>query len=51
LADYKINREMAKYLNITPILDKIEEFRRNWVKHVTRKPHNSLRRIIRSHSG
>jgi hypothetical protein len=50
LTDYKINKEMAKELNITPVLDKIQKCRRNWVRHINRMPHNSLPRIIRNHS-
>jgi 3,4-dihydroxy-2-butanone 4-phosphate synthase len=29
--DYKINTETAKGLNLTPVLDKIRDYRRNWV--------------------
>jgi FixJ family two-component response regulator len=50
LTDYKINKEMAKELNITPVLEKIQECRRNSVRHVNRMPHNSLPRMIRNHS-
>jgi hypothetical protein len=28
--DYKANTENAKKINITPILDRIWEYRRNW---------------------
>jgi len=50
LTDYKINKEMAKELNITPVLDKIQKCRSNWVRHINGMPHNSLPRIIRNHS-
>jgi hypothetical protein len=32
--DYKTNTQIANELNITPILDKIQEYRRNWLQHV-----------------
>jgi phage anti-repressor protein len=31
--DYKTNVEFAKELNITPFLDKIHDYRRNWIRH------------------
>ena len=34
-ADYKTNTEIAKGLNITLIVDKIEEYRRNWLQQYT----------------
>jgi hypothetical protein len=37
----KINlKEMEKELNITPVLDKIQGYRRNWIRRVTRMPRN-----------
>jgi len=38
--DYKTNQETAKELNIIPVLDKILEYRRNWLQHINRMPHN-----------
>jgi len=32
--DYKTNTETAKELHITPILDKIKEYRRNRLRHI-----------------
>jgi hypothetical protein len=29
--DYKTNKEIAKELNITPVLDKIQDYRRHWI--------------------
>jgi hypothetical protein len=29
--DYKTNTEIAKELNITPVLDKMQDYRRNWI--------------------
>jgi hypothetical protein len=34
--DYKTSREVAKDLDITPVLDKIQESRRNWLQHINR---------------
>jgi len=34
--DYKTNTEIAKELNTTPVLDKIQEYRRNWLQHINR---------------
>jgi len=45
--DYKKNTEIAKDLNINPILDKIQEYRRNWLLHINRMPLNKLPRILR----
>ena len=41
------NTEIAKVLNITPVLDKIQEYKRKWKQHVNRMPHNRLPRIIK----
>ena len=42
--DYKSNTDTAKDLNITPGLDKIQEYIRNWSQHTNRMPLNRLRR-------
>jgi hypothetical protein len=36
--DYKTNTEIVKQLNITPFLDKIQEYRRNRLQHIKRNP-------------
>ena len=36
--DYKTNAQIAKELKITPILDKLLEYKRNWIQHVNRMP-------------
>jgi hypothetical protein len=46
--DYKTNTDIAKTLNISPVLDKIQEHRKNWLQHVNRMPRNRLPRIIQS---
>jgi len=38
--DYKTNRQIAKELKITPILDKLLEYKGNWIQHVNRMPRN-----------
>jgi hypothetical protein len=43
--DHKPNKEIAKELNITQVLDKIQYYKRNWIQHVNRMPRNRLRRL------
>ena len=44
--DYKTNTQIAKELKITPILDKLLEYERNWIQHVNRMPRNRLPRVM-----
>ena len=37
---YKTSAQIAKELKITPILDKLLEYKRNWIQHVNRMPRN-----------
>jgi len=37
-ADYKTNALIAKELKITPLLDKLLEYKRSWIQHVNRMP-------------
>jgi hypothetical protein len=46
--DHKKNTGIAKELNITPVLDKIQSYKRNWVQHGNRIPRNRLARILKS---
>jgi len=48
--DYKTNKQIAKGLKITPILDKLLEYKRNWMQHVNRMPCNRLPRIMKRYS-
>ena len=48
--DYKTNRQIAKELKITPILDKLLEYKRNWIQHVNRMPRNRLPRVMKDYS-
>jgi hypothetical protein len=34
-------------LKITPILDKLLEYKRNWIQHVNRMPRNRLPRVMK----
>ena len=45
--DYRTNERIAKELKITPILDKLLEYKRNWIQHVNRMPRNSLPRVMK----
>ena len=39
--DYKTNSRIAKELEITPVLDKLLEYKRNWIQHVKRMPRDT----------
>jgi hypothetical protein len=45
--DHKANTQIAKELNITPVLDKIQDYKRTWIQHVNRMPRNRLPRLIK----
>jgi len=42
LYDHKINDYIRSELQITGILDKIDEYRRNWFQHLQRMPQNRI---------
>jgi len=48
--DYKTNAQIAKELKITPILDKLLEYKRSWIQHVNRMPRNRLPRVMKYYS-
>jgi len=48
--DYKTNAQIAKELKITPILDKLLEYKRNWIQHVNRMPCNRLPKVMKCYS-
>ena len=48
--DYKTNEHIAKELKITPVLDKLLEYKRNWIQHVNRMPRNRLHRVMKHYS-
>jgi hypothetical protein len=48
--DYRTNKQIAKELKITLILDKLLEYKRNWIQHVNRMPRNRLARVMKHYS-
>jgi hypothetical protein len=43
----KTDTQIAKELKITPILDKLLEYKGNWIQHVNRMPRNKLPRVTK----
>jgi hypothetical protein len=48
--DYKTKKQIAPELKITPVLEKLLEYKRNWVQHVNRMPRNRLPRVMKRYS-
>jgi len=48
--DYKRKSQITKEFKITPILDKLMEYNRNWIKHVNRMPRNTLPMVMKHYS-
>jgi hypothetical protein len=48
--DYETNTQIAKELKITPVSDKLPEYKRNWIQHVKRMPRNRLPRVMKHYS-
>ena len=48
--DYKTNLHIAKESEITPVLDKLLEYKWNWIQHVNRMPRDRLPRIMKHYS-
>jgi len=48
--DNETNAQISKELKITQILDKLLEYKRNWIQHVNRMPHNRLPRVMKRYS-
>ena len=48
--DHKTNRQIAKELKITPILDKLQEYKRNWIQRVNRMPRNRLPKVMKQYA-
>ena len=48
--DYKTNAQITKELKITPILDRLLEYKRNWIQHVNRMPRIRLPRVMKHYS-
>jgi hypothetical protein len=45
--DYKTNTQITKELKVTPILEKLLEYKRNRIQHVNRMPRNRLPRVMK----
>jgi hypothetical protein len=45
--DYKTNTQIEKELKVTPILDKLLEYKSNCIQHVNRMPRNRLPRVMK----
>ena len=48
--DCKTNSHIAKELKITSVLDKLLEYKRNWLQHVNRMSRDRLPRIMKHYS-
>jgi len=48
--DYKTNEQIAEELKITPVSDKLLEYKRRWIQHVNRMPRNRLPRVMKYYS-
>jgi len=48
--DYKTNTQIAKELKMTPVLDKLLEYKRNWIQRVSRMPRNRSLRVMKHYS-
>jgi hypothetical protein len=47
--DYRTNADIAKELNINSILDKIQEYRRNWLQYINRMSRDRVLSIIKNY--
>jgi hypothetical protein len=45
--EYKTNTQIVKELKITQILDKLPEYKRNWIQRMNRMPRNRLPSVIK----
>ena len=45
--DHQTNAQIAKDLKITPVLNKLLEYKRNWIQHVNRMPRNRLPSVMK----
>jgi hypothetical protein len=45
--DYKTDARIAKELKITPILDKLLQYKRSWIQRVNRMSRNRLPRVMK----
>jgi len=45
--DRKTNARIEKELKITPVLDKLLQYKRSWIQHVSRMPRNRLHSVMK----
>jgi hypothetical protein len=45
----RLQKQTAKELKITPILDKLLEYKRNCIQHANRMPRNRLPRVMKQY--
>jgi hypothetical protein len=48
--DYKTNAQIAKEFKITPFLDKLLEYYKNWIQRINKIPRNRLPRVMKHYS-
>jgi hypothetical protein len=48
--DYRTNVQISKVPKITPILEKLLEYKRIWIQYVNRMPRNTLPRVMKHYS-
>jgi hypothetical protein len=48
--NYTRNTQIAKELKITPVLDRLQEYKRNWIQHLNTMPDNRLSRVMKHYS-
>jgi hypothetical protein len=46
----QINIQIAKELNITPVLENIQDYKRKWLQHVNQMPCNGLPRLTKKYT-
>ena len=47
--DHKTNTQITKELKITTNLNKLPEYKRNWIQHVNRMTRNRLPRVMKQY--
>jgi hypothetical protein len=50
ISDYGPLSKVTKELKITPILEKLLEYKKNWIQHVNGMPGNRLPRVMKHYS-
>jgi hypothetical protein len=47
--DHKTDTDIAKELNITPVLDNIQEYKSSWLQRINKMPRNRLPSILKNY--